>query len=116
LSATRWKQFTPFYFYTVVAVCLVSVIGRKGLSWTEILLLLASGIFSWMLIEYGLHRFAFHYHARSALARKILHRAHLSHHENPANTKILSGLLLGLVVGPAYLLAAWVATGSWHGA
>lgn len=116
MTATGWKQFTPFYFHTAVMVCLIGVVGREGLNSIEILLLLAVGLLSWMLMEYGLHRFVFHYDARSEWGKQILCRVHLSHHENPHNTKILSGLLLGLAVGPAYFLAAWFVIGSWRAA
>jgi sterol desaturase/sphingolipid hydroxylase (fatty acid hydroxylase superfamily) len=116
VSATGWKQFTPFYIYIAVAVCLISVIGGEGLSRTRIVLLLASGIVTWMLIEYVLHRFIFHYDARSQLGRRILHRTHLAHHENPGKTKPLSGLVLGLAIAPEILVVAWGATGSWRAA
>jgi hypothetical protein len=116
VSITGWKQFTPFYFVTAMAVCLIGFIGREGLSWTEILLFVTSGLLSWTLIEYVLHRFVFHHDAHSEFGKNLLFRVHLSHHENPSNTKILSSLLISLVIAPAYLLLASVVTGSWRGA
>ena len=116
MSITGWKQFTPFYLSIVIVVCLVAVVGRDGLSWTETSILIASGLFVWMLIEYGLHRFVFHYDARTGLGRKLLYRVHLSHHENPSDTRILSSLLLAVAIAPEIFLAAWGAIGSWRAA
>jgi sterol desaturase/sphingolipid hydroxylase (fatty acid hydroxylase superfamily) len=66
-----------------------------------------------MLIEYALHRFVFHYRARSLLGKKLLYTAHLSHHENPrATSRLFSGLVISLPIATAYLLLAWLATGS----
>ncbi len=76
-------------------------------------LLLGLGVLSWTAIEYGLHRFAFHYNPRSALGKKLVYEAHLSHHENPrARSGILSTIALSAPVATAYFLLAWVVTGS----
>lgn len=48
---------------------------------------LAMGLLCWTLIEYGLHRFAFHYQARSKLGVRIVYFLHLSHHEAPEDPK-----------------------------
>jgi sterol desaturase/sphingolipid hydroxylase (fatty acid hydroxylase superfamily) len=71
------------------------------------------GILSWTLIEYALHRFIFHYRARSLFGKKVIHAAHLSHHENPrATNRLFSGLVISLPIATGYLLLAWIATGS----
>jgi len=112
--AVAWRKFAPLYFYTAVALCLALASARQPLPVWGIALLLGSGFFTWSVIEYGLHRFVFHYHARSAFGRKILYQAHLSHHEDPANSdRIFSSLLLSTPVAAAYWLLAWAATGSW---
>ena len=107
-----WKL-TPLFFYTAVIVCLFSVTRHEALSLSVSLLLLASGLLSWGLIEYGLHRFVFHYDARSEIGRKIVYAAHLSHHENPdSSDQIFASLLISAPVATAYLLLAWFTTGS----
>ena len=116
MALTGWKQFTPFYFSIAISVCLIAVVGREGLSWIELSVLFVCGLFGWMLIEYVLHRFVFHYEARSGLARRLLYKVHLSHHENPSNTRILSGLVLGFAIAPEILILAWAVTGSWRSA
>jgi len=79
-----------------------------------VILLLGFGFVSWSLIEYGLHRFVFHYDARSRVGQKLLYHAHIAHHENPkGNTRHFASLLLSTPVAAAYWLIAWAVTGSW---
>jgi sterol desaturase/sphingolipid hydroxylase (fatty acid hydroxylase superfamily) len=114
VAVAAWRKFAPLYFYTAVALCLGFVSARQTLPTWSIALLLASGFFTWSLIEYSLHRFIFHYQARSAFGRKILYQAHLSHHEDPTNSdRIFASLLLSTPFAAAYWLLAWAATGSW---
>jgi sterol desaturase/sphingolipid hydroxylase (fatty acid hydroxylase superfamily) len=111
------SRFTPLFLYTAVVVCLLTLTHDQTLSWNTSFVLLASGLLSWGLIEYGLHRFVFHYDARSELGRKIVYAAHLSHHENPdARGKIFSSLVISAPLATAYLLLARFTTGSWRAA
>ena len=110
---TGWKQLSPVYFYSVLVLCLLTIAPRADFSWRQIFLLISSGVLSWTLIEYVLHRFIFHYHARSAFGKKFLYAAHLSHHENPrATSRLFSGLFISLPIATAYVLLASIATGS----
>jgi hypothetical protein len=115
VPAAGWKQLTPVYFYTAIVVCLVSLTHGEGFSWRRNILLIAVGALSWTLIEYALHRFIFHYSARSAFGQRLVYAAHLAHHENPrALSRLFSSLLISLPIATAYWLLAWVATGSLH--
>lgn len=115
MPAAGWKQLTPVYFYAAIVVCLISLTHGEGFSWRRNILLIAVGVLSWTLIEYALHRFIFHYSARSAFGQRLVYAAHLSHHENPrALSRLFSSLLISLPIATAYLLLAWVATGSLH--
>lgn len=115
--ATVWRKFAPLYFYSALALCLGLASTRRHLPVWIVLLLLGLGFFSWSVIEYGLHRFIFHYNARSAFGRKILYEAHLSHHENPtATNRLFASLFLSTPIAATYWLLAWAATGSWAAA
>lgn len=117
MEVATWKQFTPLYVFTTIALCLGLVASEQGLSTSSIILYLVSGVFSWSLIEYGLHRFVFHYDAQSRLGREILYQAHMSHHENPtATNRIFASLSLSAPIATAYWLLAWAITSSWAGA
>ena len=117
MSIRGWRQFTPFYFYTAAALCLGAAAAGGGLSGGGVLLLLVSGLLSWGLIEYALHRFIFHYDAQSRAGRKFVHAAHLSHHEDPGATdRLFTSLRMSAPLAAGYWLLAWAATGSWRAA
>ena len=118
MSIKGLRQFTPFYFYTAVALCLgAAAAAGEGPSGGAVLLLLVSGLLSWGLVEYALHRFIFHYDARSELGRKFVYGAHLSHHENPgAADDLFASLRMSAPIAASYWLLAWAATGSWRAA
>ena len=112
-----WKQFKPVYFYTALVVCLIAVTRGENFAWYHYFLFISVGVLSWTLIEYALHRFIFHYSARSAFGRKLVYAAHLSHHENPHGTnRLLSSLVVSLPISTGYVLLARMVTGSWHAA
>jgi sterol desaturase/sphingolipid hydroxylase (fatty acid hydroxylase superfamily) len=114
---TAWRKFAPLYFYTTLALCLGLASARQKLPIWNVALLLVAGFVSWSLIEYGLHRFIFHYQAQSPFGRKLLYAAHLSHHEDPnATDRIFASLFLSTPVAATYWLLAWAATGSWSAA
>ena len=117
MSSNGWKRLTPVYFYTTLVVCLIAFTHDERFSWRQKILFFGLGVLSWTLIEYGLHRFVFHYTARSEFGQKLLYAAHLAHHENPrATNRLFSSLLISLPIATAYLLLAWLTTGSLHAA
>lgn len=115
MSAKALKQLMPVWAYTVVAFVLGTLSYDRQFTWRQNLTLVISGILSWMLIEYGLHRFIFHYNARSTFGRRLIYAAHMAHHENPRATRgILSGFVLSAPVAAVYGLLLYVTTRSAH--
>lgn len=113
MSAAASRQFLPWYFYSAVLLCLGFVAAGQGLSIGSMVLLLGFGFLSWGLIEYLLHRFIFHYDARSRLGQKLIYHAHLAHHEDPeARHRHFASLFLSMPVAGVYWLVAWAASGS----
>jgi sterol desaturase/sphingolipid hydroxylase (fatty acid hydroxylase superfamily) len=49
----------------------------------------AAGLLAWTLIEYGLHRFVFHYHPRSAWGKRVHFVFHGVHHDYPNDARRL---------------------------
>lgn len=114
MAVATWRQFTPLYLFTAVALCLVFLAAPQGLPAPNIFLMLGFGLLSWSFIEYVLHRFVFHYDAQSRLGRKLLYQVHLSHHENPAaKNGIFASLYLSVPVASAYWLLVRAVTGSY---
>jgi sterol desaturase/sphingolipid hydroxylase (fatty acid hydroxylase superfamily) len=108
------RGLTPLYFYTTIVICLLVITRSESPSWVSSLLLIGGGLLSWGFIEYCLHRFVFHYEARSEFGKKFVYAVHLSHHESPGLTdRIFASLIISAPVATAYLLLARLATGSW---
>jgi sterol desaturase/sphingolipid hydroxylase (fatty acid hydroxylase superfamily) len=117
VSTNSWKQFTPFYFYTAVAVSLggAALMGDNRRTFSAILLLFVCGILSWALVEYVLHRFVFHYRSHDEAPERFVSTSHQSHHDNPqAVEQLFASLKLSVPVALCYCLLAWAILGSWR--
>jgi dihydroceramide fatty acyl 2-hydroxylase len=113
-----WKQFTPFFLYTAVALFLgvAATVGEERPK-AGILPLLVSGFLSWGALEYGLHRFIFHFNPQSIFARNFVYAAHLSHHENPrAIDNLFAKLRISVPIAAGYWLLTWAVLGTWRAA
>ena len=111
-----WKQFTPFFFYTILSLGLCkAAISSETRSLTSIFFLSLTGVLTWGLIEYWLHRFVFHFDAQSEKGRRFVHAMHLSHHANPKNMDdLFTSLRLSLPIASCYCALAWALMGSWQ--
>ena len=116
MSRKNLKQFTPFYFYTLLALGLgAAAIINDTRSITGILLLFLTGVLTWGLIEYCLHRLVFHFEAQSEKGRNFVYAMHLSHHENPKTLDdLFTGLRVSVPISLFYCALAWALTGSWQ--
>jgi len=110
------KQFTPFYFYTVLALGLgVAAMLSETRSMTSILFLSLIGVLTWGLIEYCLHRLVFHFEAQTEKGRNFVYAMHLSHHADPkAMEDLFASLRLSLPLALLYCSIAFALTGSWQ--
>jgi sterol desaturase/sphingolipid hydroxylase (fatty acid hydroxylase superfamily) len=80
----------PLYIYVpVILVMLYLSIFEYSLSATNIILLFIGGIAAWSLAEYLLHRFVFHFKAKSEFGKKIHFIFHGVHHDYPSDSKRL---------------------------
>ena len=80
----------PLYIYVpVIAYFLYRSIGMFHLSSFNILVYILFGAFIWTITEYTLHRFIFHFPAKSEFGKKIHFIFHGVHHDYPSDTKRL---------------------------
>jgi sterol desaturase/sphingolipid hydroxylase (fatty acid hydroxylase superfamily) len=127
----RLYRFRSFWLFPLLAIALLYATSRsltKPVT-SELIWLVPLGILGWTLLEYGLHRFAFHIQVplRNPRLREILNASHLEHHAAPRDpNKILVHPVFGLAVSSVlYALlygifgdafrAAGVLTGIWTG-
>jgi dihydroceramide fatty acyl 2-hydroxylase len=110
--------------YSSVAVVLVALSLRAGLTAVTIAARGVTGIVLWSLAEYLIHRYVFHFVPRSRLGVAIAYLSHGVHHAFPRDPErlvlplivsgpITCGLLAGaaLIGAAAYPLLAGFATG-----
>src|SRR4051812_23265259 len=84
MNGISWRRFLPFGFYTIVALGLAAAsYATETRSLGSLLGLLVLGFLIWSPFEYCLHRFAFHYDARSERMKAFVYRSHTSHHDRP---------------------------------
>ncbi len=80
----------PVIIYVpVILYFLFKSVNVLGISVQSILLLAFVGIFVWTITEYSLHRFVFHYNAKSEFGKKIHFIFHGVHHDYPSDSKRL---------------------------
>ena len=95
-----WRS---FWIFPLTAVVLLNVTLRAEPQSraSDLLWLFPLGVLAWTLLEYVLHRFAFHIQVplRNDLLRHIINAQHVEHHASPRNPdKILVRPMYGLVL------------------
>ncbi len=80
----------PLYIYVpVIIFFLYKSIGQFHLSFINIVVYILFGAFIWTITEYTLHRFIFHFPAKSEFGKKIHFIFHGVHHDYPSDSKRL---------------------------
>lgn len=106
-SLTHVHPYTPFWTFGTLG--LVSLFW--GITHTETSLFLIvgyffSGVLTWSLVEYLLHRLIFHFEGKSAFSKKISFLIHGIHHDHPneADRLVAPPLLAVPFAVPIFLL------------
>lgn len=75
-------------------------LGRSSVGALVLIGFAAFGLISWTLLEYGLHRFGFHFRAKSRFARRLVYLFHGNHHDEPnCATRLVMPPAVSLVLG-----------------
>lgn len=107
---------TPLLFWgPVVAWLLWRSFTVHELPLPQVLALAPAGIFTWSLTEYCLHRFLFHYPARSRAGKWLVFLFHGNHHEDPRDKTRLVMPPAGAIpiMAAIYLLFSLVIPSPW---
>ena len=87
---SRVHYTVPLYIYVPIIIVMIYLsIAIYHISAINIFILFLGGIASWTLAEYLLHRFVFHYNAKSEFGKKIHFIFHGVHHDYPSDSKRL---------------------------
>ncbi len=102
------------HVHPIVPLCLwgpiaLVLLGRgvvvHGYGFVDLLLMLVAGLVAWSLGEYLVHRFVFHFRARSRVSKYLVYLFHGIHHDDPNDrTRLVMPpagaiLILGLIYG-----------------
>ena len=122
-------RFSSFWIYPLASLFLIFLARAREPepSVGDYFVLISFGIFLWTLIEYGLHRFFFHWRPQNSTLASMLAGFHLVHHGRPRDpecilarartTLPLSGIVLGLTFRAtgSTSTAVGIAMGVWTG-
>ena len=122
-------RFSSFWIYPLASVLLVSLgRSREPEDWLyDTVILLPCGVFLWTLIEYGVHRFFFHWQPANRSLARFVYGFHLAHHGRPRDPKCilararitmpLSAIVLGLIYAATgdTTSAVAITVGVWSG-
>lgn len=78
-----------FWIYPFITVTLVYSANRLEVERTfvDYIWLVPASLLIWTVLEYGLHRFIFHWNPCNTTLRKLVFQLHLAHHADPRNPK-----------------------------
>ena len=96
---THVHPITPLVMWTpIVAYIYWRAFHTDGLSVFAILGYSALGLVAWTLTEYIMHRFAFHFPAKSAAGKRFVYIMHGLHHDDPSDgTRLVMPPVPGLI-------------------
>lgn len=105
-SLTHVHPIVPLLFWSPVVVFLLwRAVSVHALPLSSVSALLLPGLLVWTLTEYLLHRFVFHFPARGAAGKWLVHLFHGVHHDAPNDKSRLVMPPAGAVIVMAVL---WV--------
>jgi sterol desaturase/sphingolipid hydroxylase (fatty acid hydroxylase superfamily) len=108
---THWSL--PYLIYIPGAVVLlVYALAFRQIDVLGVFVLTALGVLAWTLEEYLIHRFLFHYPARSATGKRLVYAAHQGHHVDPKDRAyVTASPLVSVPVSLVSLAIVWAIVG-----
>lgn len=114
-----WERFThvhpitPLVMWTpVIATLIYRGFAVHEISVGTFVLAAFLGVFLWTLVEYLLHRFAFHYDAKNAFGKRVVYIMHGLHHDDANDpTRLVMPPVPALIYGAVLFLLFRAITG-----
>jgi sterol desaturase/sphingolipid hydroxylase (fatty acid hydroxylase superfamily) len=108
-------RFRSFWIFPLLALLLLFLTRQENpdiktgdLGW-----LIPVGVLIWSLLEYGLHRFAFHLKRHDNGLYRVLTESHRGHHSSPRDPdKIFVNTRFGVIVSAVLYVILWLTVGS----
>ncbi len=104
-----WLCFGPF---VVAGPVIAAVFGVPG--W-KIAALWAGGLGSWIVAEYLIHRFVFHFRPRAIWLKRQVYYLHEHHHRYQEWDRLVAPPLMSLSFAAIFLAIAYATVGPWYG-
>jgi len=100
---------TPLLLYLpIVGYALYVALWRNGLSILAVICLFALGMVIWTLLEYIIHRWAFHYEPVTSLGKKFHFIVHGVHHDYPNDaTRLVMPPVVSIPLAVVFFLVFW---------
>lgn len=113
-ATTRVHPMVPFMLWApIVSYLMYQTFAVIELPWLYSLLMIGFGVFVWTLTEYILHRFLFHFEAKSALGKRLVYLFHGIHHDTPNDaTRLVMPPAPALMIGGVSFFLFWFAFGN----
>ncbi len=91
-----WRAYLSYpaiQLYLTITVAALVTASLSEVFWDRYLFAIGMVVLFYPLVEYGLHRFVFHWrgHWRSKLGSRVWKRVHFDHHREPADLSVLFG-------------------------
>lgn len=113
---TRTPMQLPIIFFTLVACyCLYYSFSINANTWYQALSLYAAGMLFFSLIEYCIHRFLFHFEAKTEKEIKLQYKIHGVHHEYPKDKdRLVMPIVLSLLLSAVFYFLFRFTMGKFH--
>ena len=99
-AMTHVHPITPLVMWSPLAIYLFyQSVFEKNLSSTEVVTWVLIGLLVWTFTEYIVHRFVFHFDAKSRFGKRIIYLFHGIHHDDPDDaTRLVMPPLPGIIL------------------
>lgn len=105
---------TPVVVYVPV-ILIFSYLGVNAAGPLSAAIAFLFGIFFWTLMEYVIHRWAFHYEPKSETGKRVHFLVHGIHHDYPRDaTRLVMPLLVSVPLATLFYLAFRAVFGEYH--